>query len=337
MSDPADVKVRQIAPGFYLLHLPLPMKPTIVNVYLVDGGSEWALIDTGMHTQESLEAFSAALETVGVRPEEIRKIVCTHHHPDHFGTSGPYRALCHAEVFLHPLEVDASEFFSRMTRSEETARFFLRNGIPLDNFAHIPPPGEFWAGMYAPATPDHALGDGARIPVGEREIEVVWTPGHSPGHCVMYFREQKTIIVGDHLLPKITPHVGITSDVAQDPLGDFLASLRKVGELDVELVLPAHGGAYHDHRKRVAQLVEFHEYRMQVMLDLVRGRPRTAYEVALEAFDLTPASPFQQQFPATFETLAHLEHMRRQRRVRKIEGDDRVVWAPEDTRRSLDS
>jgi len=134
------------------------------------------------------------------------------------------------------------------------------------------------------------------------------------------------LIVGDHLLPKITPHVGIVSDNAGDPLGDFLASLRKVGELDVETVLPAHGAVYHDHRKRVSQLIEFHEYRMQVMLDIVRGRPRTAYETALEAFDLTRESPFQQQFPATFETLAHLEHMRLQGRTEKVERGDKVIW-----------
>ena len=180
--------------------------------------------------------------------------------------------------------------------------------------------------MYEPAKPDHPLSDRLRIPIGERELEAVWTPGHSPGHCVMVFRKQKVLIVGDHLLPKITPHVGIVSDNAGDPLGDFLASLRKVGELDVETVLPAHGAVYHDHRKRVSQLIEFHEYRMQVMLDIVRGRPRTAYETALEAFDLTRESPFQQQFPATFETLAHLEHMRLQGRTEKAERGDKVIW-----------
>ena len=331
MPDPSDVKVREVAPGFHLLYLPLPMKPTIVNVYLVNGGSEWALIDTGMHTEDSVRAFHAALGTIGCRPEWIRKIICTHHHPDHFGTSKPYRELCQAEVFLHPLEAARVSFYVPQERSPQTTRFFLRNGIPLDIFAKVPSPGHFWKSMYEPAVPDHTLSDHMRVPIGEREVEAVWTPGHTPGHCVMYFRREKVLIVGDHLLPKITPHVGIMSDDAGDPLGDFLASLRKVGELDVETVLPAHGAVYHDHRKRVAQLIEFHDYRMQVMLDVVRGRPRTAYEVALEAFDLTRDSPFQQQFPATFETLAHLEHMRLQGRTEKLEQDDRVVWRPRST------
>ena len=326
MPESADVKVREVLPGFHLIHLPLPMRPTIVNVYLVNGGSEWGLIDTGMNTPESVGAFRAALEGIGCRPEWIRKIICTHHHPDHFGTSRPYRELCRAEVFLHPLEAERVTAFVPQARSAEAVRFFQRNGIPIDTFVKVPSPGEFWKDKYAPAEPDTALADHALLKIGEREVEAVWTPGHSPGHCVMYFRKEKVVVVGDHLLPKITPHVGITSDAAGDPLGDFLASLRKVGELDVETVLPAHGAIYHDHRKRVAQLIEFHDYRMQVMLDIIRGRPRTAYETALEAFDLTPQSPFQQQFPATFETLAHLEHMRLEGRTEKVERNDRLVW-----------
>jgi len=328
MRDASDVKVREIRPGFHLLHLPLPMKPTIVNVYLVNGGSEWALIDTGMHTSESVEAFHAALELVGCRPDWIKKIIGTHHHPDHFGTSGPYKELCHAEVFLHPLEAARMTSFLPQARSEETARFFRRNGIPIDRFVKVPSPGEFWRGMYEPVEPDHDLADHDRLKIGERDVEVVWTPGHSPGHCVLYFPREKTVIVGDHLLPKITPHVGIVSENAGDPLGDFIASLRKVGELDVETVAPAHGAVYHDHKKRVAQLIEFHEYRMQVMLDIIRGRPGTAYEIALEAFSLTSESPFQQQFPATFETLAHLEHMRLEGRTEKHEVGERIVWKP---------
>lgn len=327
-------KIREVVPGFFAIHLPLPMRPTIVNVYLVNGGDEWALVDTGMPTPESRSAFLSALDSIGCRPESIRKIVCTHHHPDHYGTSAAYKELCRAEVFLHPLEVEKVGFYLPAPRNPKRMDFFAGHGMPVERFASLPPPSEFWKGLYSPTRPDHLLADRDRIAVGERELEVVWTPGHSPGHCVIFFPKEKVLIVGDHLLPKITPHVGINSDVAQDPLGDFLSSLRKVGELDVETVLPAHGPVYADHRKRVAQLIEFHEYRMQVMLDIVRGRPRSTYEVALEAFSLTIESPFMQLFPATFETLAHLEHMRREGRVRRLERGGKAVWAPRDDRGS---
>jgi glyoxylase-like metal-dependent hydrolase (beta-lactamase superfamily II) len=327
MSALAEPKVREVLPGFVLVHLPLPMRPTIVNVYLVDGGDEWALVDTGMPTDASKQAFRAALGAVGIPPEKVRKIICTHHHPDHFGTTRPYRELCRAEVSLHPLEVERVSFYLPRDRSPEALDFFRRHGMPMEIFADLPTPGEFWRGLYDPARPDRLLADGDEIAIGERTARIVWTPGHSPGHCVVHFPKEKVAIVGDHLLPKITPHVGIMRDDGSDPLGDFMASLRKVGELDVETVLSAHGPVFHDHRKRVAQLLEFHDYRMQAMLDVVRGRPRTAYEVALEAFGLTRESPFFQQFPATFETLAHLERLRRDGRTVRDERDGRAVWS----------
>lgn len=327
-------KTREILPGVHLVPLPLPIRPTIINVYLVNGGSEWALIDTGIHTQESVDTLLAALAAVGCRPEWIRKIICTHHHPDHFGTSGPFKDLFHAEVFLHPLELDRVSLFLPHDRDESVIRFFQRNGIPLGTSVTVPTLADFWAGLFVPASPDHLLADGDRIRVGEREIEVVWTPGHSPGHCVLYLRKEKAALVGDHLLPKITPHVGIASEKGPaNPLGAFLDSLRKMETLDIETILPAHGGVYHDHRKRITQLVEFHDYRMQVMFDVIRGRARTAYEIALEAFDLTVMSPLEQQFPATFETLAHLELMRTQGRVKKIERADRILWSPKNSNR----
>jgi glyoxylase-like metal-dependent hydrolase (beta-lactamase superfamily II) len=325
----AEAKVREVLPGFHLLHLPLPMRPTIVNVYLVDGGrGEWGLVDTGMGTEESLLAFRAALDLVGCSPKAIRKIISTHHHPDHYGCSGPHREASGAEVFLHPLEADRMSFYKPKPRAPEALAFFARHGFPMWVFDNLPSPAEVFAGMYRAVAPDHPLADGDRISIGEREARIVWTPGHSPGHCVVHFPKEKVLIVGDHLLPKITPHIGITSDDPQDPLGDFIASLHKVGELDVETVLPAHGAVYHDHRHRVRQLIEFHDYRMDVMLDAVRGKPRNAYDVALEAFGLNPQSPFQQQFPATFETLAHLERLRRDGRVERRQTGDQVVWAP---------
>ena len=97
----ATARVHQVVPRVHEVFLPLPMRPSIVNVWLIDGGSEWALIDTGMRTDDSLAAFREALSTLGIEPTTIRKILCTHHHPDHFGASGPLRELCGADEAEH--------------------------------------------------------------------------------------------------------------------------------------------------------------------------------------------------------------------------------------------
>jgi glyoxylase-like metal-dependent hydrolase (beta-lactamase superfamily II) len=143
---------------------------------------------------------------------------------------------------------------------------------------------------------------------------------------VIYIRKEKVMIVGDHLLPKITPHVGIYPDAAgTNPLGDFLNSQLKVQKFEVELVLPAHGGVYHDHRHRANQLIEHHRYREAEMLDLTRKTPQTAFEVAQQVFG-GEERPLFHVMAATFETLAHLEFACFEGRARRSERGERTVF-----------
>ena len=131
---PTDAKLREVLPGIHLLHLPLPMKPTIVNVYLVDGGDEWALVDTGMNSGDSIAAFHDALAQLGLTPNRIRKIICTHHHPDHFGTSKTYKERTGAALYLHPAEYERALGFLPADRPAEVIQFFLAHGLPPERF-----------------------------------------------------------------------------------------------------------------------------------------------------------------------------------------------------------
>lgn len=319
-------KTREVADGVFVVHLPLPMRPTIVNVTLLRGGDEWALIDTGVNSDDSAQALQAAMAEVGCRPERIRRIICTHHHPDHFGSSRKYREMFGAKVSLHRKEFDSAKAYAPANRSDEAVNFFRRNGIPLQRFVHIPSPAQFWAGLYVPAEPDGFIADGDTIELGDWHIDVIGTPGHTQGHCVLYLRELRILIAGDHLLPKITPHVGVFPGGPANPLSDFIDSQRKIQPLEVDLVLPAHGGVFSDHRHRTRQIIQHHEYRMQGMHDIVRQRPRTAYDVARIAFDFNVESSLTIQFPATFETLAHLELLRSRGRIDRSEHDGEVLY-----------
>lgn len=321
-----DAKIREVWPGIFLIHLPLPMRPTIVNVFLLHSGDEWALIDTGVNSTDSIQTFEAALRTVGCPPARIKNVICTHHHPDHFGTSKAYKELTGARLHMHRAEYERAHVFAPQERPAEAVSFFYASGIPIDRFMRVPTPHEFWAGLYVTAKPDAFLEDGDVLRIGDFEVEVIWTPGHSPGHCVLYLRQQKVMIVGDHLLPKITPHVGYFPGGTEDPLGDFLDSQRKVQRFDVSMVLPAHGGVYADHRHRANQIIQHHDYRMREMLDFIRHAPHTGYEVATHAFALDADSPLTVQFPATFETLAHLEHLRHRGLVEKETRNERIYY-----------
>jgi glyoxylase-like metal-dependent hydrolase (beta-lactamase superfamily II) len=323
MGDAA--KAREVADGVVQVFLPLPMRPTIVNVYLVRGGDAWTLVDTGMHTGDSLAAFRGALAEVGIAPTDIRRIVCTHHHVDHYGTSGPLRDLTHAEVHLHPLEAERAAT-AHDVLGEDRA-FLRRHGIPeapLDQ--QMPSMSRIIGNLYCPAIPDGLLADGDELALGDgRRFDVVWTPGHTPGHCCLLLEPDGILFVGDHLLPKITPHVGIGPNGPANPLGDFLASHEKIKRLDARLVCPAHGGVYEDAHRRASQLIDFHRVRKLTMLDVIRKRPCTVYEVALEAFAISPTNRFQ-VMAASSETLAHLELLRLEGRALRDEVDGVVRY-----------
>jgi glyoxylase-like metal-dependent hydrolase (beta-lactamase superfamily II) len=325
MPSEAKVKVREVHAGVYLIPLPLPMRPSIVNVYLIRAGNEWALVDTGMNTPDSISTFRAALDVVGCSPQRITTILCTHHHPDHFGAAKPLKELTGATVRLHEAEYARSHILSLKERREMMHNYFLSIGIPLDRLGYVPTPGEVWASLYAPVPPDLWLNDGDAITVGDRQIDVVWTPGHAPGHCVFHLPRERLLIAGDHLLPKITPHVGYLPGGAENPLRDFIESQRKVQRLDVDLVLPAHGGVFGDHRHRANQIIQHHHTRLQETLDVVRRRPRLPYDAARRVFGFDLDSSIMVQFPATFETLAHLEYLRHEGKVLRQELDG-LTW-----------
>ncbi len=322
----SETKFREVVPGVYVVHLPLPMRPTIVNVTLLRSGRQWALVDTGVNSPESIAAFQAVLSQIGCAPEQIRTIICTHHHPDHFGATKIYKELCGAELYAHRREYESSEWYKPHRRSEAATQFFIQHGLPIARFVTIPSPGDVFGSMYAPAMPDHFIDDGQVIRVGDLEIEVITTPGHTAGHCVLYVRRPRVMIAGDHLLPKITPHVGVYPSGPENPLADFLDSQRKIQRFAVDLVLPAHGGVFTDHVPRARQIIQHHEYRMHEMLDIVRRQARTAYEIASLAFDFDIQSPLAVQFPATFETLAHLEYLRAGGTVVREERGEQIVY-----------
>lgn len=325
-------KLVEVVPGIYEIFLPLPMRPTIINVYLIDCGGSWTLVDTGMNSPESVAALRDALAQVGIEEKDLDVILGTHHHVDHFGASGSLRERSHATVYVHQLEAERADrmlMFGNMGTTErpESRAFFEKHGFPIERYpaAGMRP---YWMGtdMYRPVVhPDQYLRDGDILTIGNRKLEIIWTPGHAPGHCVIYLRNEKTLIVGDHLLPKITPHVGLYPETYGDPLGDFINSQLKVQKFEVETVLPAHGGIYQDHRHRANQLIEHHRCREEEMLDLTKHKAQTAYEVSEQVFG-DQERPIYHVMAATFETLAHLEHAYLEGRARKSERDGRVLF-----------
>jgi glyoxylase-like metal-dependent hydrolase (beta-lactamase superfamily II) len=308
---------RYAAPGVRRIAIPLPIPALrVVNVYAVEG-DDVSLVDTGIHTDEAEAALRAGLSVMGISLDGIARTFVTHVHPDHFGMAGTLERAGSSVVMHRPEAERARDVWAKDHRLiDQTHRWFDLHGMP----AHVNDGmRRAWIAMGRHVDEVDRIAvvdDGGTFELGGRSARVVWTPGHTDHHAVLFDEDTGTLFAGDHVLPGITSNVGLYSFSRDDPLGDFLGSLRRVGTLPVRRVLPAHGEPFDDLAARVDELLEHHRLRLDAVLELCTGLD--AYTIARGLFPKL-RSPHEERF-ALAETLAHLRHLERSDRVIASEG-----------------
>jgi glyoxylase-like metal-dependent hydrolase (beta-lactamase superfamily II) len=305
--------------------LPLPLALRSINAYLIEGSSGYALVDTGMHTQEAAAALRAGLVDAGIAIEDVRRVFVTHLHPDHLGMAGTLERAG-AEIVMHGPELEnASRMWSRdHSMIDETYAWFERHGMPaaVDEGMR-----EAWLQIGRAVDEVERVtsaADGEQIDLGGRSGRLKWTPGHTDYHAVLVDEPERILFSGDHVLPRITSNVGLYSYSRDDPLGDFLDALSAVRTLPVTRVLPAHGDPFDDLPGRVDQILAHHEERLRATLDAIGDGERDAYTVCRKLFPVL-RSAHEERF-ALAETLAHLRYLERREKVREG-GDKPARWA----------
>ncbi len=291
--------------------MPGPLEYVLAYLFPSDGG--YTLVDPGWPSDEAFDALGAQLNEIGVAFADIRRLIITHVHHDHYGLAARVKEASGAEVLLHEADWEALQpLLEDPTGTiREMQEFLGMHGVPIDEIANLPVPQQLVRDVVGRARPDRIL-HGGEVLVGEGfRWEVIWTPGHAAGHVCLYERERRLLLSGDHVLPVITPHLSYNGKPESDPLGDFLRALEALKPLDVRIVYPAHEFAFENLRERIEQIELHHLARMREMLDALASGPLTAYEVAHQVTWVTGDFrdfDFAMQGAAVRETLAHLEH-----------------------------
>jgi glyoxylase-like metal-dependent hydrolase (beta-lactamase superfamily II) len=324
--DPVPPRA-ELLPGVWRLPLPLKDSPLgHVNTYLVRADNGYLLVDCGWDTADTLQALEGHLRALDIKIPDVRHLVITHIHPDHYGLAGRLREIANADLSFHRLErlyiesryVDADELMNEMRE------WLHMNGTPIDELDRLNRGSMGMMARVQIAYPDHTLDGGEEIPCGRFNFKVIWTPGHSAGHICLYDRSNKVLLSGDHVLPHITPSVGLHVRTTSNPLADYLNSLRLIGKLEAELVLPGHGEPFEGLPERTGELLLHHQRRLDEIVGLLLatpGAPMTGFDIAAQMRwsrrrtwdDLTA---FERRMAVT-EALAHVELLHARGQVAK--------------------
>jgi glyoxylase-like metal-dependent hydrolase (beta-lactamase superfamily II) len=302
------------APGVYRIPLPLPQDGLrAVNVYALPDGDGWTLIDSGWALVESMELLAAGLAQLGAGLGDVRRVLVTHQHRDHYTQALVLRREFGTEVALgrgeRPaieavMDGDDTAFTPQMVRLERAGADALAATIR----AQRPDPQQrsTWE------LPDRWIDDGAEIAVGDGLLTAVETPGHTRGHLVFADDAAGLMFAGDHVLPRITPSIGFEALPPPSPLADFLTSLQLVRARKDAALLPAHGPVGMRVHERVDALLAHHGDRLDATLAAVREGRSTAADVAgalpwtRHRRRLPDMDPFNAML-AVLETQAHLD------------------------------
>lgn len=221
-----------------------------------------------MNTEPTWQALQAGLAAAGAAMTDLTGIVVTHVHPDHHGLSGRVREASGAWIAMHPVERDSLP--ARLwdeTRGPASDRDWLRScGVPADVAAElvISPEGIRW--VLDMVEPSVLLADGDLVPLPGRRLRAVWTPGHTPGHLCLHEETEDVLLTGDHVLPRISPNIGLQPHAAEPPLAAYLESLKRTAGYDSAEALPAHEYRFHGLADRARMLLAHHDRRCAEVL-----------------------------------------------------------------------
>jgi glyoxylase-like metal-dependent hydrolase (beta-lactamase superfamily II) len=330
-APPPPGRTIEVAPGILWARLALPFLLDHVNIYFIDDGNGWALIDTGLGDAATQAAWQPLLDTVlAYRP--LTRIIATHFHPDHVGAAGFL-----LQRFDVPLFMSATEYLQAVNlhldpgalEAEHYRRFYIDHGLDAVTTQSVVTGGHAYLRLTSGLSPTyHRVVAGDTLRIGGREFDVLTGGGHSPEQVMLVCRADKLFLSADQVLAKISPNISVSAvDPEGDPLGQYLRSLNALGaDIDSDvLVLPGHNLPFRGLHTRIEGLFAHHHSRIERILRACRTQPRSAAE--LVSFVFTRAlDPHQMGF-AFGEVLAHINYMLRRATLRAVSADgiNRVV------------
>lgn len=322
-------RTERIVPGIWRLRLPLPW-PGVPhgNAWAVAADGGIVLFDTGIGGKGRLRQLDLALAQAGFGFEDVRLVVCTHSHTDHYGLGGSICEEAGCELWMHPawehVRLLADDPAAALEQRLEVAR---QSGVPvaaLERYRESRSDAVEETGIDTIKVPDRELLPGVEVATDLGTWHVYETPGHAPSHVVLHQPESRLLISGDHLLGRTV--LFFDHGHSPDPIGEFLHSLEVVEPLEVDLVLPGHGRPFRDPAAKIAEARRQVGELLEKVRESLREGERPAFDVVADIVGAenlnTPASAWILQI-----VLSCLDHLAILGEVVAVDGSDPRRWA----------
>jgi glyoxylase-like metal-dependent hydrolase (beta-lactamase superfamily II) len=297
-----------VAPGVHRIPLPLPGEGLrAVNIYVVEDAEGPILIDAGWSVPEALDALRDGLSAVGINLKDVRRTLITHMHFDHYTLAITLRRLFGTSVEVGLGERRSIEL--AIGRTPTLAQWLVPWGVTDLSAADLVPYEANDRHEYG--RPDRWIEQSEAVRLSGRALDPIPTPGHTQGHLVFADFAAGILFTGDHILPTITPSIGLEPVRHDLCLMDYLNSLDVIARLPDLAVLPAHGLPGGSSQQRVAELKEHHARRLRDTLQCVKPDGSSAFEIAQQLPWTSRQRSFNEldtfnRYLAIGETAAHL-------------------------------
>ena len=326
-APPAPGEALEVAEGVLWLRLPLPFRLDHVNVYLIEDGAGFALLDTGIDDSPTREIWDRLLAGL-LKGRPLTRIVSSHCHPDHIGLAGWLAGRLGRELFATQTEyLDALSIRldPGALNAEPYRGFYLNHGLDAARTEILLNRGLHYLRMVSelPRTFNRLMAE-ETLEIGGRSFEILTGGGHSSEQAMLYCREGGFILCADQAMARISPNISVEAiNPNGDPLGAYLRSLGHLKQkLPPEtLALPGHNLPFIGLPTRIDELVAHHHTRCDAILTALGTGQASALDLVPVVFGRSIDDPHQMSF-AFGETLAHVNYLVRRKALAIRAGND---------------
>lgn len=321
--DPSEAAAFALADDVWRLRLPLPYQQVrAVNAYALSCPGGCVLVDCGSSLAPGWAALVHALSIAGFAPDDVRTLVTTHTHSDHFGLAATVVERTGCDLLAHPGEPIAADALRDPIQPEpDRRRRAARAGVPAGQIGEHVGALDGGDGFHARPRPTRALGPGDRVDAGSASWEVVEAPGHARNQIALFDPERRWMISADLALPGVSPY--LEHGYGGDPAAEHLLSVRRALALRPTRLLPGHGRPLAPAAPVLESSAAALGDRLSGLARRLEAAARTPYELSLELAGGRAAHPDHRQM-ALSSTLCDLDHLEREGHARRELGEDGV-------------